>query len=258
MDRGNRWRWRLGIPLAAAVTLVSATLMPSVARAAPAGGNDISWPQCGHAYPATPAFGIVGVDDGQPNTANPCLASEYQWARASGIVEFYMNSSNPGLAAADAYSYGYSAARYALSYATSQVSPGRGHVWWIDVETGNSWSPDQGANTADIAGSIAFFRAEGVTVGIYSTVHQWGVITGGAIIPSVPNWVPGAPSAALAPSFCAASKSFSGGPVVLTQYTTQFDNDHVCPGASLAPPASGAGSGLGGLVSNLLAWLNSL
>jgi hypothetical protein len=253
----------------AAATASSLPGTPAVLAASPAAprvvagavGSDISWPQCGRAYPATPPFAIVGVTDGRPYTENPCLVSEYRWARASGVVEYYMNTANPGVALGDAYNYGFNAARDAYGYATSHVSAGPGHLWWLDVETDNSWSNDHGANTTVIAGSIAFFRSHGVAVGIYSTRFQWGVITGGAAIPSVPNWVPGAESATEAATLCAPSQSFSGGPVAMTQFTTLFDYDYACPGANLdlAPPAvSPVGIDIANLLAGLLAWINSL
>jgi hypothetical protein len=235
-----------------------ATSAPAVASAPTSLGSDISWPQCNGGYPPTPAFGIVGANDGRPDTANPCLASEDRWARSTGTVEFYMNTANPGVAAGAAYTYGFNAARDAYRYATGQVDAGPGHTWWLDVETGNSWSADQGANTAVIAGSIAFLQAQRIVVGVYSTRYQWGVITGGASIPSVPNWVPGAVDAGQAPSFCAPGRSFSGGPVAMTQYTAQFDDDYLCPGVSLpAPlPPGPPPNPLGNLVATVLAWLN--
>ncbi len=254
---------RLVIPLCAA--LVAVVLAPTPARAASLVGTDISWPQCGRAYPGPAAFSVLGVNDGRPYTANPCLVSEYRWAQSSGVVEFYMNTANPGVGVGDAYDYGFGAARDAYAYATSRVSAGPGHLWWLDVETGNSWSSDHGANTAVIAGSIAFFRGRGVRVGVYSTRYQWGIITGGASIPSVPNWVPGAQSATQAPSFCAAERSFSGGPVVMAQYTTVFDFDYLCPGVSLASLGAGTAPGppplvvgISNLVNAILAWLNAL
>ena len=38
-------------------------------------GNDVSYPQCGKSFPSGQAFGIVGVNDGLANNANPCLAN---------------------------------------------------------------------------------------------------------------------------------------------------------------------------------------
>lgn len=232
-----RVRW-LAVP--AIVLVLAASAVP--ASAAPVVGVDISFPQCGRPQPVPGAFGIVGVNNGRPFTANPCLAQEYRWALASGIVEFYLNTANPD-GALGGYGYGFDAARDAYATAMSQVNAGPGHQWWLDVETANSWSPDKAANTATLTGAIDFLRSRHVAVGIYSTRYQWGLITGGASMPAVANWVPGARSAAEAPSFCSALRSFSGGPVVMAQYTTQFDYDYLCPGASLparikvAPPA---------------------
>jgi hypothetical protein len=276
---------RVALSLLVAVISLFAVPVGTVTSAAagPLVGSDISWPQCGQAYPATPAFGIVGVNGGRPYNHNPCLTSEFRWAAAgAGPVQLYINTANPGAAgsgldwygqrspdagcrptneAACAFDYGYGAAGDAYAFATSRVPAGTGHVWWLDVETGNSWSPDQRANLAVIAGSIAFLRARSVLVGIYSTRYQWGIITGGASLPTIPNWVPGAARADQAPAFCAASRSFSGGPVVMTQYTTHFDFDYLCPGAQLQPPAPPPPSllaGLGDLIGRVLTWLTSL
>jgi hypothetical protein len=251
--RSARWL------VALTVGLVATVVVPGVAAgASPVTGSDISFPQCGHSYPAPRAFGIVGVNGGRPYTANPCFVAEYRWAQASGIVEFYVNTANPGTS--DPYGYGLDAARDAYAYATARVSAGPGHLWWLDVETANSWSPDKGANAAVIAGALAFFASRGVAVGIYSTRYQWGLITGGVSIPAIPNWVPGAQSAAEAPSFCAARRSFTGGPVVMTQYTSGFDYDVICPGSSLPRPLPVAPPPLSlpGLLGAIQAWLRSL
>src|SRR5947207_1080662 len=102
-------------------------------------GNDISWPQCGGAFPAQAGFGIIGVNGGRPFTQNPCLAAEWQWALSNrGAPAYYMNISNPGTA--DPSGYGASAAAYALNYASSATgaSSAVNHVWWLDVETANT------------------------------------------------------------------------------------------------------------------------
>lgn len=76
-------------------------------------GNDISFPQCGGAFPARPAFGIVGVNDGLPNDLNPCLGpssshpsyrqAELYWAVAASTgvssqpkASLYVNTADPG------------------------------------------------------------------------------------------------------------------------------------------------------------------
>jgi hypothetical protein len=247
-----------------ALLVVASAMWPTSAAVAAGGiGNDISWPQCGQPLPAQPAFAIVGVNDGRPETNNPCLAAEYRWAAASGPPALYMNTANPGRQSpgwyrrhspdascapgrdvACAYNYGYSAARAAFAYANAKGPAGLGHTWWLDVETSNSWSgTDLASNVADITGALGYLRARSAVVGIYSTRFQWGVITGGAQFPELANWVPGAGSATQAATFCSPSYSFSGGPVLITQYVSQgFDYDYACPGSGrvIHPPSAGS------------------
>jgi len=214
-------------------------------------GQDVSYPQCSRAYPAPGAFGIVGVSGGKPYTANPCLASLFSWARTTrGGASFYMNTANPGPStpsvnwygqrfpdrtcgpareAACAYNFGYNAAAVAMAYAKAQTGAATNTMWWLDVETENSWSrTDLGANLASIRGSMDFLqRQPGVKVGIYSFGPMWNRITGGAQM-GVPNWVAGASNLADARAHCSPSSSFSGGPVVLTQWVSGVDLDYAC------------------------------
>ena len=124
-------------------------------------GNDISWPQCGGAFPTQAGFGIIGVTGGRPFTQNPCLAQEWQWALSNrGAPAYYMNISDPGTA--DPSGYGASAAAYALNYASSATgaSSAVNHVWWIDVETANTWSSNQAANAALIQGALTYLKQQ--------------------------------------------------------------------------------------------------
>jgi hypothetical protein len=247
-------------PLAALVTAVLSALgLVSPAPPAPAAkaiargsiGHDISWPQCGKAFPKGSAFGIVGVTDGKPYFGNPCLAAEFAWAEATpGGSGFYMNTANPGTAstvvnwyaqkspdagcspannAACAYDYGWNAAANAVNWAQAKTGKAANRTWWLDIETDNSWSAtDLASNFASIRGSVDFLKAQpGVLVGIYSTRFQWTRITGGAQLP-LANWVAGARNAAEAKSRCTPDWSASGGPVVLTQFFGQFDGDYAC------------------------------
>ena len=76
-------------------------------------GNDISFPQCGSAYPSGQAFAVVGVNDGIPNSLNPCLGpsasypsytqSELYWAVSTSTgsttepnASVYVNTADPG------------------------------------------------------------------------------------------------------------------------------------------------------------------
>jgi hypothetical protein len=143
----------------------------------PAGsGYDISYPQCNAAYPSGQAFGVVGVNGGLANDANPCLRSELAWAAASpGLsspsqppASLYANTADPGNGVADwpsptkgtaggstpygscdgswstacAYVYGQQRATYTYGLAAgagSAVNPATA-PWWLDVETANSWA----------------------------------------------------------------------------------------------------------------------
>jgi hypothetical protein len=122
-------------------------------------------------------------------------------------------------------------------------------VWWLDVETANTWlsgSLGTAMNVADIEGMLAGFRYQGVdTVGVYSAASQWEAITGGADLgPATPDWIAGSLTRHEAAGFCGTT-GFSGGPVLLSQYTPDgvaegLDYDVACAvGAPTAPPGGG-------------------
>jgi hypothetical protein len=228
-------------------------------------GNDISWPQCGGAYPTNPAFGIVGVNKGIVFSANPCLASEISWAGGSK-AQLYANTGNPGPAlsshwpmaqtvgtyacnptkstllsdrdtVACAYVYGYNAAADSYANAMAAFSANRltgspaTSAWWLDVETGNSWRSDTSLNVYALQGEADYFvSVVGVAkLGIYSTQYQWNQIAGGSLAFSAdPSWVAGASSQKAASSRC-TGLSFTGGGVALAQYSfSGFDADVAC------------------------------
>jgi hypothetical protein len=259
-------------PMTAALTVLAASGLAassapplSAAAAARHGGNppqatatvgyDISYPQCPSSTPRNAAFGIVGVTNGLPWSANPCLRAQWSWAAGRpGAAALYVNTANPGPASSHwrlggprpcldptsttdtgcAYDYGWNAASQAFAAANTALPAGAAasHAWWLDVETGNSWNGSTAANTADLQGYLDYLRAQRLpTVGVYSTGYQWGVITGGAQLgASVPDWVAGAGSQRQAAAMCAASSSFSGGRVTFSQYPSGgFDADYRCP-----------------------------
>lgn len=215
-------------------------------------GHDISWPQCGRPVPTPGAFGIVGVTGGRPYTRNPCLAEQFAWAESTpGGAGFYMNTSNPGIDSlsvdwygqlapdpacrpgndgACAYNFGYNAAADAFAYARDATGHAGGRVWWLDVETDNSWSDtDVVANRASIQGSLDFLqRQPDVVVGIYSSPRMWRWIMADHVLPAVPSWMAGATTQAGAVAHCDPSFSFTGGPVALSQWVEDFDHDYVC------------------------------
>ena len=166
-------------------------------------GYDISFPQCSSNLPASPGFGIIGVNDGRPFTTNPCLAAELQWAQtnATSSPEFYVNTANPGPAGnsnwptsqqtpqicsganstACAYDYGWNAAQGSFQNAvtaetqngsTSPSAAATGAQWWLDVESGNAWetirtnSPPTSASFANDDGVIQGELAYFASIGV--------------------------------------------------------------------------------------------
>jgi hypothetical protein len=182
-------------------------------------GYDISYPQCGGAYPANPAFGIVGVNGGIVFKANPCLGagskpSQLAWAGPN--AQLYANTGNPGPQLSShwptgqttprecatqanpdpdttdcAYDYGWNAAAdsYANAVAAyvslgwapadSTHTPVANH-WWLDVETANSWRADPALNVAALHGAVDYLVSVGAaSVGIYSSPRMWSQVAGG-------------------------------------------------------------------------------
>lgn len=228
-------------------------------------GNDVSWPQCNKSLPQDPAFAIVGVNNGLANTTNPCLHQQLDWAEDSlggtgqPTVALYVNTANPGTAgtwwptsneyggetvanpygeceegqtdAPCAYMYGYAKA-FDDAYLRSITNP-EDYLWWLDVETGNTWSGDRNANRADLEGMTDFFHSIGARVGIYSTGSQWGQIVGPVTEDSslydLPSWLAGARTVTGAKNSCAAAPLTPGGKVALTQFVSKgFDYDYSC------------------------------
>ena len=241
---------------------VSARTKPAVGPKS-ARGYDISYPQCGHAYPSNAAFAIVGVNGGRVFSVNACLASELAWG-GGAAAGLYANTGNPGPALSSfwpsgqtsprvcdaskpdtaecAYDYGWNAAQQSLQTAQSAytslgitTSP-TATRWWLDVETSNSWRSGSSANlalnVAALQGEFDYLRSAGVTqLGFYSTTSQWTSITGGTkVFSPAPSWGAGSPSERAAKNLCANTvTSFTGGRLALVQYPYQgFDADLAC------------------------------
>lgn len=227
-------------------------------------GNDISWPQCGKSLPSGQAFGIVGVNNGLANNTNPCFSAEFAWAQKSvggtgqDKVALYVNTANPGLAGswwpssntyagtaitnpygtcdgsdtpACAYVYGY-----AKAYDDANirgVSNPSSYLWWLDVETINSWEMNKVANAADLEGMTGYFQSIGARVGLYSTAYQWKQIVGSpsptSNLNNLKSWVPGARSQSDAKTTCSTSPLTPGSTVTLTQFVSKsLDYDYSC------------------------------
>jgi hypothetical protein len=235
---------------------------PPPPPAAPA-TYDVSYPQCGKALPGSVTGGIVGVNNGIVFSANPCLATEWAWARNATTYApaFYANTANPGPAysshwptgqvspqtcdgtnsAACSYDYGWNAAKNSFADGAAATTAAAAALWWLDVETGNSWETLESAygqttaaqanDRASLAGAVAALNDSGVaTVGVYSTSYQWGQITGGSGTTFVaqPAWIAGVGSLSTAQANCRTT-SFTGGRVTLAQYAGNgYDADYHC------------------------------
>lgn len=199
---------------------------------------DVSWPNCGLNLAHVP-MGIVGVTGGLALRPNPCLASE---ASNYKNLSVYVNTGYPGPRVAAqfqnqpktcrtkqclAYNYGYNSGLYAINYALMNgIIAGR---WWLDVETENSWDNDVKVNRAALLGmldSINQFIGRG-NVGFYSYPGQWNLLTGNWRN-NYPAWAAtGSTKLADAIKACRAT-SFSGGPILLAQYTPNLDANYIC------------------------------
>jgi hypothetical protein len=237
-------RWRALIVLAGIAALLVIAL-----NSTPTGTNyrqkivDVSWPNCRTKPSDVFAKGIVGVNGGLDFRPNPCLATEATWFSHYAV---YMNTGYPGDARARkfintprhcgfsdsrclAYNYGFNAALYSVKYADLQNV--HANMWWLDVETINSWTNNFLVNRQFLAGAAAAIKQQiwSPTVGIYSTSKQWNEIAG-PWHNKLPAWLAtGALSEAPAVKACRA-QSFTGGPIQLTQYTIKYDENFPCTG----------------------------
>lgn len=232
-------------------------------------GNDVSWPQCGKSLPKGQLFGIVGVNGGLANTNNPCFSTELTWANNSlGTTKqpkaaLYVNTANPGDVTptvadwpknnvdavnsttdtdpygactggddlACSWQYGYNMAN--LDANTRNVPSPQTYTWYLDVETGNSWTNDTAKNAADLEGMTTYFQNIGAVVGLYSTSSQWNAIVGSHgntdNLNNLISWLPGARSFSGAQADCGLPPLTVNGKVTVTQYVSkQTDYDVSC------------------------------
>jgi hypothetical protein len=251
------------IPAAASADLTPTTSLPPTGA-----GVDISFPQCvpgSHAdLPANIPFAVVGVNGGVASNSNHCFLSEYNSALLlTGATEqphasVYVNTGNPALAAtwwpegdttksgtavanpdgscthtavpACAYVYGYSMAQ-ADYRRTRKLLAQLPNLWWLDVETTNTWQADTSANAASLSGMVDYFHSKHLSVGIYSTSYQWkkiaGVTPATSSLAGLRSWLAGG-SETGAPRDCEKSPLTPNGWVAMVQYVTHLDNDFSC------------------------------
>lgn len=112
------------------------------------------------------------------------------------------------------------------------------YVWWLDVETMNTWQSGSNEalarNAAALEGMAAYYQAKGALVGVYSTNYQWGQIVGTTItsasnLNGLDSWLAGARSLKGAKTNCKNPALTAGGKVTLTQYVSgSLDYDYSC------------------------------
>jgi hypothetical protein len=257
--------------VALAIIVVVALVIVLTRGSTPTTGYDVSYPQCSGSYPSNALFGIVGVNGGLANKANPCIGGELRWARSAPgqkqptqpPLSVYIDTGNPGghhiadwpsHGTAPAYgacnglltnscSYIYGEQRAAHSYGlVAAVDPAaaRSTRWWLDVELIASWAGIYELNIAALKGFIAGLRDAGASgpIGIYSTSAQWKEIMGltAQTTPTtfgrLPDWVAGTEATLAQARESCTSGGFTGTAPDLAQYRIgQLDADLRCASA---------------------------
>lgn len=205
-------------------------------------------------YAATSATGATSLAPIQVyvNTANPGGLNTESWPSSNLDPVTGANSPNPNgnCNGADtlacAWQYGWNrasedAGRWFPPAATAaglDASPSS-YIWWLDVETENTWKTggtrfDHDSNTAVLEGMAARFAADSVRVGLYSTAAQWRSIVGESVgsasnLNGLPNWRPGGANLSTAITACTAAPLTVGGAVVMTQFVDDdLDYNYSC------------------------------
>ena len=254
----------IAVLLMLAAALVAAPWPASAAIEPIAGqrlsGGDISWPNCpegmgipsrrtlGNPMPvATASFAVIGLTNGPGWTPNPCLADQLAWARASGVwLSAYAMTTFPTKTELTTYggwgpwradttgrrlrNAGYQQGVANLAEMTSVGL--RTPMIWVDVEPYpvRRWSRDVLANREVVRGAVRAYSDAGLRVGFYSYDNGWRAVVGQWRKPRYPTWVPVGPSRTWTTAAGACNRlSFSGGPVLLTQWVqANRDRDLTC------------------------------
>jgi hypothetical protein len=263
--------WRIAVVACGVAAVVA---VPATAWADTSVGYDVSHPQCDTDLPRERAFAVVGVNGGLSTRANPCLQEQLTWAwESSGEVaaqpraQLYLNTANPGQlldqvttwpqsgstpygscdgtnSTACSWEYGWERAENSVvSFFTPAARAARvdsqpsRYVWWLDVETMNTWQyggvEASDRNRATLEGMAAYLLSRDAEVGIYSTGRQWGQIVGrvddDSVLADLDSWLAGSVTADQAEDACDEDPLVDGGEVVLSQYVRdQWDRNVAC------------------------------
>ena len=202
---------------------------PAPPATVPAAGFDVSYPQCARVLPATGGFGIVGINSGKPLSSNKCLGKQLRWAGAKAGHAVYINTGYPGTG--DPVAYGRRLVDDAVAREHAAGATGT-TVWWLDVETVNTWEGSHQENATVLDSMAARLQELGVRVGIYSTPSMWTEIAG-TWEPGLPVWYATGPGTQ-ASATPACGKTFAGSATAIVQWVQAsaggpLDHDLVCP-----------------------------
>ncbi|HET6818148.1 MAG TPA: hypothetical protein VFH66_13065 [Mycobacteriales bacterium] len=232
-----------------AIALVSASgavvSNPSPPRAAAAtapAGNDFSWPQCpkgvgdgqGKPLPSgSRRFEIVGLTNGVGFHENPCLASEWRYARGhASYVTAYTMLTYPTASQLKASATGHYGTCSTLAcrlqnngwaqgaFADASLDRIGGHppMVWVDVEPRpqQPWSSNTSRNSLVVKAAISSLQHHGYRVGIYSVSSLWREVAGYST--RLPEWVPAGSLTA------GCGRPFSAGPVWISQWAHYYSS----------------------------------
>lgn len=252
---------RLAVLLAVpAVGLVVTS--PSLASTSPAyrsatAGADISWPNCpkgmgiasrrteGQPMPQSGTqFVVMGLTNGPGFTPNPCLAAQVSWTKERHLwAGAYAITTYPTAGQLTTYGGRGAGAQRLFRTGVAQAQFNvrnmrraglRPPLVWVDVEpvSVQPWSGNVAFNNAVVDGVVAGYRGAGLAVGLYSYAYGWKHITGGRRLPTVATWVPSGDDQRSSALGRCGSASFSGGVVLIGQWTADArDHDVTCPAA---------------------------
>jgi hypothetical protein len=215
-------------------------------------GYDISNFQCGNLPPAPHVIGIVEVEGySMAASANACLGAEAAWAGAGLNLYVFLTYGETGSSGdqrclseenPDACNFGYETGLDAFQKAQN-AGVNTQVPWWLDVESGPSWSGDLAANASMIQGVVdALQYGEGInSVGIYASPGVWSGIVGNWS-PSLPYWAADwqVDPTATCTNLHSKYSILPSGPLQIVQYSspsaplplggmdTAFDNDYAC------------------------------
>ncbi|HET7419655.1 MAG TPA: hypothetical protein VFL27_04690 [Candidatus Dormibacteraeota bacterium] len=164
-------------------------------------GYDTSSYQCTKATTSTAgySYGIVRVTGGRPFSVDTCSSSLWTQAETTSYPMLYENvayskayshqvsSSCANASSPEGYTGQYLQAwqigcgESYFAYSKRPIDTRTAVAWWLDVETGNSWSSsDRVLNEAAIDGAVDELLSLNVPVGVYSYAGAWNTITTGA------------------------------------------------------------------------------